>query len=179
MSKTENYVYSWFAVLSAEAQDELGVWAKPCRNTWDLLAEKYPQDLLRVVASNRLSPANQTFAVEALGSTGLPEADQVLRNVALDSNSSPVVKEGAFYGLCNLDTSDLTDVAVAFYESNSPGLRWIGNDYLEDKLNTNDVLDAARQRWAAGLDDRVAKMRSLFSSETQPEEPTPVVESDD
>lgn len=113
----------WRAPLSNSGRDLTARWAKPCRAVFELLAERSPRDLVALVKSGTLRPVDLTFAAETLGATREPEAPGVLKELVLSAHASPVVKEGALYGLCHLGSEELPGILRVLSQSDSKGLR--------------------------------------------------------
>ena len=80
------------------AADLADRWSEPCEAAFELLAENYPPELLRLIASNRLRATDLTFAAEIAGR--LSDSAAVRRTLLpLLSHDDAVVREGAIYGL--------------------------------------------------------------------------------
>ena len=73
-------------------------WEHPCEAMFEYLAEHHPSQLLALLRSPRLSPADLTFAAEIAGR--IPSSAAV-REALLPLLDHPkaVVREGAVYGL--------------------------------------------------------------------------------
>jgi hypothetical protein len=93
------------------------------------LSEKLPRILKYMCEHHYLKNYELTFALEYLGQTEDIEFEPYLRSVCLDETKSPVVREGAFYGLVNYSVS-FSDVLDSFRKSSSPGLKSICKDYV-------------------------------------------------
>jgi hypothetical protein len=74
---------------------------EPCEALFERLASEDPSALLRVVNEGKLAPYDLTFAAESLGRLADHESAREAL-VALLHNPSPVVREGAIYGLAKL-----------------------------------------------------------------------------
>jgi hypothetical protein len=124
----------WKTFLTEEALSAASCWQEPCEAMFRYLVEQHPWCLYCLVRSRCLKPSDQTFAAEVLGQFVSPEVTVLLKQLALDENGSPVVREGALYGLYAQGQENLVDVAESFVNSSSPGLRSIGkevNKYYE------------------------------------------------
>ncbi len=88
-----------FDELRPEAAADLADrWSEPCEAAFEFLAENYPPELLRLIASNRLRATDLTFAAEIAGR--LSDSAAVRRTLLpLLSHDDAVVREGAIYGL--------------------------------------------------------------------------------
>lgn len=73
-------------------------WSDVCEAMFEFLVEHYPCEILKLVSSTVLSPAALTFAAEAAGRTSNSQAVRTTLMPLLD-HESPLVREGAIYGL--------------------------------------------------------------------------------
>lgn len=91
----DNTGVTWDASNSGRfVQAELPDWKGP---KFTELAKDDPKRLVALLTSNTLAFHDLTFAAEAAGRTGLPEAQDAL--LQLLTHTSAVVREGAVYGL--------------------------------------------------------------------------------
>lgn len=73
-------------------------WKEPCEGAFEFLALNHAEQLLRLIALEKLAPADLTFAAEIAGR--LADSDAVRRTlVPLLDQQEAVVREGAIYGL--------------------------------------------------------------------------------
>jgi HEAT repeat protein len=85
--------------LSPEARVMVDAqWSDVCESMFEFLAEHYPGEILKLVSSTVLSPATLTFAAEVAGRTSNSQALRATLMPLLD-HESPLVREGAIYGL--------------------------------------------------------------------------------
>jgi HEAT repeat protein len=75
-------------------------WENDCEEMFEVLAEQFPEDLLRLLANDVLPPSALTFAAEIAGRIQDSEKVQSCLKPLL-AHRSPLVREGAIYGLCN------------------------------------------------------------------------------
>jgi HEAT repeat protein len=127
----------WKKSLSDKGVSIVDRWLEPCRAMFDALANHSPTDLASLVRSRTLDPADLTFAAETLGQTNVPDAIEILKDLVLDDTISPLVKEGALYGLYHLDC-DLTDILVKLSNCSSQALSSIATCMLKTYENRND-----------------------------------------
>ena len=109
-----------------------GPWQQPCAALFERLIEADPDELLRLVGEQILAPADLTFAAEALGQ--IKAASTVSTLIRLLAHPSPIVREGAIYGLALHLEDDrvpakLLSVAGA---DPSPGVRAAAGESLVD-----------------------------------------------
>lgn len=103
--------------------------------TLEQLAASAPHELLRLIASATLDPADLTFAAEAAGRIGAGDAEAVRAALLpLLGHASSVVREGAIYGLVlHMDpTVRLRLVEVAARDA-SPAVRSVAAETLESE----------------------------------------------
>jgi len=103
------------------------------RNCLSELADNLPNVLKYICEGNYLKPSELTFALEYLGGTEIKEFGPYLESVCLDTSMSPMVREGAYYGLYSVYGDDNSDydfskVLDSFKNSTSPGLQAIAKD---------------------------------------------------
>lgn len=112
------------------AHQILGHWYKPCEAMFELLAERYPRELAKLISSEKLRPADLTFAAEALGRS--PDAQLVQRTLLpLLRHPSPLVREGAIYGLAHCLDDAVRHAILQMAQSDpSPGVRASAVDLL-------------------------------------------------
>ena len=106
-------------------------WSKPCVAMFEYLAETDPARLIRLIDGGALSPADLTFAAEVAGK--LPAELAVASLLRLLTHVSPVVREGAVYGLAQ-HRSDLVDTRLRQIATNddSLGVRETAASLFED-----------------------------------------------
>lgn len=75
-------------------------WKQPCELMFEHLATHHPDQLVALLRSSRMSPADLTFAAEIAGSI-LDSAMVRPALLVLLGHANPVVREGAVYGLAN------------------------------------------------------------------------------
>lgn len=85
-------------ISAAAARVIISRWSRPCEAAFELLALRFPYDLVKLIALNRLDPSDLTFAAEALGRSKIGSLVRYSLKPLLQ-HSSPVVREGAIYGL--------------------------------------------------------------------------------
>lgn len=112
------------------AHQLLGHWYRPCEAMFELLAQRYPRELAKLISSEKLRPADLTFAAEALGRT--PDAQLVQRTLLpLLRHTSPLVREGAIYGLAHcLNEAVRREILQIAQSDPSPGVRASAEDLL-------------------------------------------------
>ena len=107
-------------------------WPEPCEKEFQAMAVGNPLRLIGWIESGELKPSRLTYAAEALGSANLPEVRWIL--VGLLDHESPLVREGALYGLARQPRplpamlSVLRRVAEV---DPSPGVRSAAQEILE------------------------------------------------
>lgn len=102
-----------------------------CEALFERLARSHPARLAGLVADGSLPPGKLTYAAEALGL--ISDADLAARTLLpLLKHPTPVVREGAVYGLTRLP--DRSDVKMALDETAahdpSPGVREAAGESL-------------------------------------------------
>lgn len=122
-----------FAALGSDAVAAVYPrWPAPCEAVFELLADRYPADLARLVSSGRLEPHDLTFAAEAFGQISDGELVRKVLVPLLDSPSS-VVREGVIYGLQrHLDEEARARVRTIARTDPSPALRVAAAGALEE-----------------------------------------------
>ena len=105
-------------------------WHRPCEAMFEALAQRHPVELVKLIDSNKLPPAELTFAAEALGC--ISDGELVRRTlIRLLDHSSAVVREGALYGLqWHLDNQVRTIIANMATSDSSPGVRSSAQDLI-------------------------------------------------
>lgn len=105
-------------------------WTRPCEEMFEYLAENSPYDLLGICGW--LRPSQLTFAAEWLGRCkNTPGVEKKL--LRLLNHSSPMVREGALYGLYHLSDCDISrydGVKKKLTEDTSLAVREIIRDLL-------------------------------------------------
>ena len=119
-----------FDVLSPRiASVLLARWGRPCEEAFAFLATSHPLELLRLVANGGLEVADLTFAAEIAGR--IQDARVVSVLLPLLHHASPVVREGALYGLAShADERVLADIRTLAAKDPSPGVRAAAEDVL-------------------------------------------------
>jgi hypothetical protein len=105
-------------------------WNRPCEGAFELLALRFPRDLVKLISGDRLKPADLTFAAEALGRSNL---GWVVRRALkpLLRHDSAVVREGAIYGLQkHVDADVRADLEMLAKSDSSAGVRSAAEDAL-------------------------------------------------
>jgi hypothetical protein len=119
-----------------------------CENLFIQLAAERPKALVRLIQSNVLSPAQLTFAAEHLGKAAASISVPVL--LELLHHESPLVREGALYGLSkhckNKDVQDALQKCVQTDVSQSI------KDISEELLAATEEAHVSRAR-AEALED--------------------------
>jgi len=107
----------------------LARWGRPCEEAFAFLATSHPLELLRLVASGVLDVADLTFAAEIAGRIQDPRVVRVL--LPLLKHVSPVVREGALYGLAAHADDQVLDLIRTMADKDpSPGVRAAAEDVL-------------------------------------------------
>jgi hypothetical protein len=128
-------VRKWLPVRGVNA---MGTAKKPSRAAFEELAAQDPSALVAWVESGELDDADLSFAAEALGEAFFQVVgDVAVRRIALllrlTEHTSPVVREGAVYGLA-LDVHDSAGARERLEEmarvDTSPGVRQAARDVL-------------------------------------------------
>ena len=98
-------------------------WPAPSEHAFDEIGEQDPERLKAWVLSGELGPADLSFAAEALGKHG--GRDSVPTLLSLLDDPSPLVREGAVYGLgFNLGQPKVSERLRTLVEHDeSPGVR--------------------------------------------------------
>jgi len=123
----------YLALLSPEARVAVDArWSEVSEAMFEFLAVNYPNDLLKLVSGNVLSPPAMTFAAEIAGGTLLgPEVRMAL--LPLLDHVSPLVREGAIYGLRqHADKTVLEKLRSLAVNDSSPAIRQAARDTLDD-----------------------------------------------
>ena len=131
---------TWRSYISREADEICARWARPCREMFSVLVTTHPHDLLSLVVSKTLTPGQLTFAAEDLGNISFDGDDRFYSDVKkalLDLvmvHDSPMVREGALYGLSSMGAECRLLLAnLAIYDK-SEGIRSIAKEMLESGL---------------------------------------------
>jgi HEAT repeat protein len=122
-----------FDELSASAATDVADrWSEPCEAAFEFLAQNYPHELLKLIASDRLRPTDLTFAAEIAGQLlDSSEARGILR--PLLDHGDAVVREGAIYGLArHVDQAVRTELSRLVTSDLSPAVRQAAADTLEN-----------------------------------------------
>jgi HEAT repeat protein len=88
------------ATATSESFRARVIWSRPCEEMFEYLAENEPEKLLAELASGALPPSALTFAAEWAGRIRTQDAAPIL--IGLLAHPSPLVREGAVYGLEHL-----------------------------------------------------------------------------
>lgn len=122
-----------FDDLSVEAARAiLARWNRPCEGAFEVLAARFPHDLAKLIELGRLGSADLTFAAEALGRS---ELGWLVRHALkpLLTHASPVVREGAIYGLQkHIDGSTRAALSALSRDDPSPAVRLAATDALSE-----------------------------------------------
>ena len=103
-----------------------------CEALFENLARTDPAELVRMIREDRLAPADLTFAAEALGSV-VGDDRTVPTLLSLLEHSSPLVREGAVYGLTDHMDGNVRHALSKLARSDpSPGVRDAANETLDD-----------------------------------------------
>lgn len=120
-----------FDQLSAEAaRSVLARWSRPCEGAFELLAARFPYDLVKLIEHGRLKPSDLTFVAEALGRSKM---GGLVRHALkpLLTHPSPVVREGAIYGLQkHIDDEVRAVLESVLAEDESRAVRMAAEDAL-------------------------------------------------
>ena len=122
-----------FDELSADvAADVVDRWSEPCEAAFEFLAQHYPRELLKLIASNQLRPTDLTFAAEIAGRLSEPsEVRAILR--PLLSHTDALVREGAIYGLArHVDPAVREEISKLASFDPSPAVRQAAADILDN-----------------------------------------------
>jgi hypothetical protein len=122
-----------FDELSDEAaRAVLARWNRPCEGAFELLAARFPHDLVKLIEQDRLEPSDLTFAAEALGRSNI---GWLVRRALkpLLRHASAVVREGAIYGLQKHLNAEVRAALASVVNSDaSPAVRNAAEDALSD-----------------------------------------------
>lgn len=122
-----------FDELSPEVATEVvDRWGEPCEAVFEFLAQHYPAELLKLLASRRLRPTDLTFAAEIAGQlTDSTEVRRILH--PLLTHADALVREGAIYGLArHIDPALRQDLTRLTSSDPSPAVRQAAADTLDD-----------------------------------------------
>lgn len=120
------------ALTDEAAKAMMERWNRPCEGAFDLLSERFPYDLAKLIENDRLEPSDLTFAAEALGRSSI--SDLVRRTlVPLLGHDSAVVREGAIYGLQRHINSEIRSTLEEIsHIDDSPAVRTAAENTLSD-----------------------------------------------
>ncbi|MCK6588581.1 MAG: HEAT repeat domain-containing protein [Polyangiaceae bacterium] len=107
-------------------------WSGPCEEMFEYLAEHDPYALIELIKGGTLRPGHLTYAAEAAGT--ITDRDLVVPVlVSLLAHSSPLVREGAVYGLAQ-HTDPSVSAALRDVAANDPvsGVREAAESVLEE-----------------------------------------------
>jgi hypothetical protein len=99
------------------------------------LARDMPEELLELVRRNELRTSDLTWAAEALGEiTGDHRPGAVQALLDLSANDSPLVREGAVYGMSSFMDEPIIAARLRMMEQidTSPGVREAARETFED-----------------------------------------------
>lgn len=116
----------------SESSETHLMWSKPCVAMFEFLIESDPARLIRLIDSGTLEPADLTFAAEIAGrAPGETSVESLLRLLV---HPSPVVREGAVYGLSRQRSRRVEDrLRELTVTDPSPGVREAAIHVLEDE----------------------------------------------
>lgn len=138
VTKIENLILSERPMLQRELR--LGVdgsasdqdTAKPSVALFERLAAREPAKLVALIEAGTLRPSDLTFAAEIVGRIPQPELIVPVLTRLLD-HSSPLIREGAVYGLSNHMSDTVRATLRRVVEGDaSPGVREAAQSVLED-----------------------------------------------
>lgn len=86
-----------FGILTEDVRAALR-WPAPCEAAFRFLVARYPDSLLLLIESGRMEAADLTYAVEIAGEMPWSQ-DNCRVLMAMLGHVSPMVREGALYGL--------------------------------------------------------------------------------
>ncbi len=107
-------------------------WNRPCEGAFELLALRFPHDLVKLIGRGQLEPADLTFAAEALGRSNM---GWLVRSTLkpLLHHASAVVREGAIYGLQrHIDANARATLETLAKSDPSAGVRSAAEDALAE-----------------------------------------------
>jgi HEAT repeat protein len=122
-----------FDELSVEvATDVVDRWSEPCEAAFEFLAQHYPHELLKLIASGRLRPTDLTFAAEIAGQLqNSTHVRAVLRRLL--AHADALVREGAIYGLArHVDPPVREELRHLASSDPSPAVRQAAADTLDN-----------------------------------------------
>lgn len=96
-------------------------WDDPCQEVFEQLAENNPSELIAWIKSGSLQPPDLTFAAEILGRVRSMEGISPIL-LELLSHQSPLVREGALYGLYHYRDDPKVEDAIRQIEAKDPSL---------------------------------------------------------
>lgn len=104
----------------------------PCEEMFERLVEEDPRELVRMIESGDLRPSDLTHAAEIAGR--IPDSDLVRPAlVRLLNHASPLVREGAIYGLVPHWSAEVaTQLQLMSGDDPSPGVREAASEVLEN-----------------------------------------------
>jgi HEAT repeat protein len=121
-----------FDVLSDEATRAVARWVRPCEAMFEVLAARFPFDLVKLIEKDGLAPTDLTFAAEALGRSNVSWQVRHTLKPLLDHESA-VVREGAIYGLQRHLDDDLRErLAKIAKDDPRAGVRTAAEDALAE-----------------------------------------------
>lgn len=112
-----------------------GLFPVPCRDAFELLAQSDPARLAARVLRGGLGRAHLGYAAEALGRGTEDRRSEVVVDilVRLLEHESPLVREGAIYGLASHRSAHVDRrLRQISEEDDSPGVREAATDLLDD-----------------------------------------------
>lgn len=103
-----------------------------CEETFEELAKNNPNILVKLIIQKKISSEDLTFAAEALGQ--IQDSNKVRATLLpLLNHNSPIVREGAIYGLANHINNDVKlKLEYIIKNDNSKGVKQTAIDILEN-----------------------------------------------
>jgi len=100
----------------------------PCCDEFERLASENPSALMTWISAGEMTPADLSFALEALGKTKIAALDLLMGST---TDESPVVREGAIYGLANYFLWIKGRLEEMAEKDPSNGVRYTAKELLE------------------------------------------------
>jgi HEAT repeat protein len=115
------------AFLAVHAQ-----WPNVCEEMFEVLAERFPEDLLSLISNDTLASSALTFAAEAAGR--IPDGAAVRATLMpLLGHASAIVREGAIYGLRgHFNEAVSVKLSELAQRDPSPAIRQAASDTLDE-----------------------------------------------
>lgn len=123
----------YMTLLSPQARVAVDMqWSDVCEAMFQFLAANYPSELLKLVSGGVLAPPALTFAAEVAGHTSSSAAVRAALLPLLE-HKSPLVREGAIYGLRDHADASVEEKLRALTKGDpSPAIRQAASDTLDD-----------------------------------------------